>query len=1158
MLGLLHLEDAREAGHPDKTTLGFIEVFAGLAGKLIENHSLFTQARGETMGLEKSAEIAHSLEFLPESEAALVATLERIRFGLETAGMVGRQSDELSALVKLAGMLCTHFSMQVGLAAQSGPAGGRIVAVAGSLPEGANPEALFGQRNPLRQSLQDNKLIFVPDLAQEPEWSSSSLVRALGSASFIVLPFEGLEGQCAAVMVSSGQPFEPLSYLDYRVYEQLCVQIGNGLRNLGLAAESKRRLEEVNLLLEFSRKISSLDREHILQTLVETSNQVLYKSQACWFGILDEEAGWVAPLVASGYADNEALLEIHIPQTGDPAPLPVRAIQEARPFLTNETLFSRDYGLAQEDLLVYQHGAAKKWPVSVLAVPALLGNKALGVLVAESFGEGEPYGPEDQTLALSLAGQAALALENARLYEESVRKAVELDQRSSRMWLLNRLSADLGSTLDGSTVLNLTCERLARALNTVLVAVVLRDSPDKIYLTAESPAGYGKSYPQSLPRTPFLEPLGPSTEPVSISDVQEVDGLWPLAEAYFDENGTRSLLIVPLATGSDLLGWVLAQDSHVRHFTAAEIELAITVCNQTAMALQNARRFEETRLLKEDLERRVEERSGELVQEHHNTQTMLRVITELAASMDIQQVLNRSLIVLNEALAADEALIVVANSRRVFHAGQDLLGAGGPEGSFTRVEMDLQRWVIRQRQPAILADIGSDEYWNPEQETRPYCSLIALPLAVGEETLGVLMLSHRRPNFFDEGQLALLEGVSRQMAITLNNAEAFKLIRDQSENLGGLLRAQEIESSRSRGILEAVADGVIVTDPLQEITLFNRSAEQILAVKSRQVLHKSILELINVMGGTGSGWIPTIQRWSTGLTKDLSGETFAEQVNLNHGRVVSIHLSPVIWRNEYLGTVSIFRDITHQTQVDRLKSEFVANVSHELRTPLTSIKGYVDILLMGAAGEANAQQTHFLTIVKENTERLNNLVNDLLDVSRIQSGRVRLNLQSLDMRLLAGESVNEMRRRAQEKGKAIEFNVEAGGDLPWARGDYDRVVQVLHNLLTNSLNYTEDGGSVTVRVSLREPASVQVDVQDTGIGIPLKDQSRIFDRFFRGDNPLVFQTAGTGLGLALSKLLVEMQNGQIWFKSSGIPGEGSVFSFTLPAYNNEVSAQPNG
>ena len=151
---------------------------------------------------------------------------------------------------------------------------------------------------------------------------------------------------------------------------------------------------------------------------------------------------------------------------------------------------------------------------------------------------------------------------------------------------------------------------------------------------------------------------------------------------------------------------------------------------------------------------------------------------------------------------------------------------------------------------------------------------------------------------------------------------------------------------------------------------------------------------------------------------------------LENGRIVLVHLAPVILQNDFLGTVSIFRDITHEVEVDGLKSEFVATVSHELRTPMTSIRGYVDVLLMGAAGAMNENQTHFLNIVKNNTERLNILVNDLLDISRIESGRVTLSPQALDLREMAEDVIGDVLRRSQEENKPMAFSLDAPKKLP--------------------------------------------------------------------------------------------------------------------------------
>ena len=294
----------------------------------------------------------------------------------------------------------------------------------------------------------------------------------------------------------------------------------------------------------------------------------------------------------------------------------------------------------------------------------------------------------------------------------------------------------------------------------------------------------------------------------------------------------------------------------------------------------------------------------------------------------------------------------------------------------------------------------------------------------------------------------------------------------------------------------------------------------------------------------------TIERWSTSPEEYQSGDLYGEQISLDNGRVVAVNLAPVIWRSSFLGTVSIFRDITHEVRVDRLKTEFIANVSHELRTPLTSIKGYAEVMLMGASGQLGEQQRHFLTVIKTNAERLGTLVNELLDVSRIESGQVTISSQPVDIRPLATTVIDAMRARSSEEGKPMEFTLTMPNELPLVRGDGERIQQVMMQLLSNGFNYTPTEGLVQMRISAQDEM-IQVDVQDNGIGIAREDQPRIFERFYRGEDPLVLATPGTGLGLAISRTMVEMHHGKIWFTSSGIPGEGCLFSFTLPVYRPE-------
>jgi PAS domain S-box-containing protein len=687
---------------------------------------------------------------------------------------------------------------------------------------------------------------------------------------------------------------------------------------------------------------------------------------------------------------------------------------------------------------------------------------------------------------------------------------------------------------------------LASALHATGVAAVMLDNQGRSVLQGETPSRE-ESLPQFLPLTPLFDHLRESQGMFLSSAAASQAELIPLREAFLFPRKIYALMISPLNTGADVQGWYVIYYDQEHTFSSSEIELARTICNQAAISIQNARLFVETRLLTEDLEHRVEDRAHELRREHQNSQTLLHIITELSASLDMGLVLNRTLTVLNESLGSEEGLIIISQTSTQYRAGQQLdsLASGG-----SPAEKQIARFITRQRQPLILPRVQDDPRWQIAPDAQPaYQSVLGVPLVMGEEVLGAMLLFHRQANYFNQDLLYLLEATARQIAIALNNAELFNLIRDQSEHLGSMLREQQIEASRSRAILEAVADGVLVTNAQGGINLFNASAERILDLTSVQVLGKSLDQFVGLFGRTAADWMQTIRDYSQSAVAQKDATEYAEQIDLDNGRIVAVRLAPVYWRQEFLGTVSTFRDITHEVQVDRLKSEFVANVSHELRTPMTSIKGYVEIMLMGAAGTLNPQQVHFLNIVKSNTERLSVLVNDLLDVSRIEAGRVSLNFQSLDMREVAEDVIVDAQRRARDENKAMNFILDIPRGLPFAMGDVERVRQVLSSLVNNGYLYTPENGCVTVHINELDQA-IQVDVEDNGIGIGEEEQNRIFERFYRGEDPLVLASAGTGLGLAIARTLIEMHKGRIWFKSSGVRGEGSTFSFTLPVQEN--------
>jgi signal transduction histidine kinase len=226
-----------------------------------------------------------------------------------------------------------------------------------------------------------------------------------------------------------------------------------------------------------------------------------------------------------------------------------------------------------------------------------------------------------------------------------------------------------------------------------------------------------------------------------------------------------------------------------------------------------------------------------------------------------------------------------------------------------------------------------------------------------------------------------------------------------------------------------------------------------------------------------------------------------------------------------------------------MKSDFVSNVSHELRTPLTAIKGSVDNMLDGITGVLNEKQSRYLVRIKNNADRLGRLINELLDLSRIESGKIDLIPANLPIVSLAREVAEILRPVAAEK--LISLEVSHNGDEIFAWADRDKITQVLVNIVGNAVKFTPANGKVTITVEQPEQKSVTVSVRDTGPGIPEDEADKIFDKFYQVARVNKEKTKGAGLGLAISKALIEMHGGNLWIESE--VGKGSVFSFTVPA-----------
>jgi signal transduction histidine kinase len=352
------------------------------------------------------------------------------------------------------------------------------------------------------------------------------------------------------------------------------------------------------------------------------------------------------------------------------------------------------------------------------------------------------------------------------------------------------------------------------------------------------------------------------------------------------------------------------------------------------------------------------------------------------------------------------------------------------------------------------------------------------------------------------------------------------------------------QASKLGAILNSIADGVIVLDMDGEIITSNPAAQQVLAEMRTEDPVRSLHELpADILVDVQE--LPQIDQL---LTADgvYQPKSFSVGDRTLSG-LAALVLTP---DGEKLGRVVVLRDITREVESDRLKDEFITNISHELRTPLTAIKGYADLFMLMADGSVDERRVEFVRTIGENANQLLRHINELIDISQIQSKNLGLETERLRFSRLVGEVVEKWREPMEKKGLSLRARM-SGGSL-WVEGDRSRLTWAIDNLMNNALNYTMPGGKVEVRV-FEEEGEARVEVADTGVGIAEVDQPYLFDRFFRAKNELTFGVRGVGLGLFITRSLIELHGGRVWAESE--LGVGSTFSIALPLIVNGDSRQ---
>ncbi len=546
--------------------------------------------------------------------------------------------------------------------------------------------------------------------------------------------------------------------------------------------------------------------------------------------------------------------------------------------------------------------------------------------------------------------------------------------------------------------------------------------------------------------------------------------------------------------------------------------------------------------------------SQEALRQSQELLFLIEATRTIGEMLDLRGMLNEVAANVALALRADRVAILVSEAeekRLRLLAFYDPLHAAAVEEQFLELK-DYPMLGLALAQGPVVYRV--DEDYAPLMSlfkvlgVRQPGPLLIQPLTRQQRTLGLLIASNdAHHGAFSPDQERLATTIAVQIAGALENSRLYRDLEKKAEELAQLLRSREEELQRQTAIFESMAEGLLASDARGRIILVNAVAEQILGSRRDQLQGSSFVDVL----------LPAARLSGVDVASLMTLTRERELVLDINERKVRLHIAPVRRADgERLGLVTVLEDITLALQAEEAKREFIASISHELRTPLTAILGYVELLLSGMSGALPAGATQFIQVIRENAIRMNSIAENLIAISEVESRKLGLVYEDVKLKAVLDTVLQRYRRRIEDRH--LDLRVELPATMPPFEADVYRLRVILDNLISNAIKFTYPGGKVTITAQVLEdnlgkPEAISFTVADTGVGIRPEDQPHIWERFYRGNNPLSLEAGGLGIGLTITKALVEAHGGRIWVDST--PGQGSAFTFLLPLQQQRTLAQ---
>jgi GAF domain-containing protein len=817
-----------------------------------------------------------------------------------------------------------------------------------------------------------------------------------------------------------------------------------------------------------------------------------------------------------------------------------------------ETLLVNDIALEPR----YQPIAPTVKPVgSELAVPIMRGDEVIGVLDIRNLERGA-FGQEDVEAMETVAEQLSVAIDNARLYEETQRRVAELSA-------VQETNLSVASALDTGQVLGAVARNVLELANADDVHIYLHDPMDGS-LTFGTAFWRGEPTELNLQKRPsrFTRAVLESGRPLVVDHTHERPHF---ASSEGEVVGVEAVAGFPLLGASGAVGVMEVAYLGPHVFGADELRVLDLMASQAASAITNARLYEETRQHLEEL-------------------TMLHEVSlAAAATLSPRESADRAIAVVEQGLGFEHLEVFLVDEKR------DVLEPLGrvaavQDGAKLRAGEGLVGWVAAHGTALRVGDVSQDDRYV--ERIPGVRSVLVVPLVVGDRVIGVIDAASTHRDAFSADDERLMSTVARQLAVAIENARLYQETEQRLAEVSTLyqlarqantsLDLQERLDSIVWALKEAMgcrACSIALIEPLSNMLEIRAAAgvqvkwrEEFKlrlgeGIAGRVALEGTPVYLPDTLGEKDFIFFDQSVRSLLTVPLNIKDKVVGtltvdsdrpDAFSAADERLLTIAAAQVANAIEnaqlYASLEQRARNLTEAyaelQEVDRLRDEMVQNVSHELRMPLTFVKGYVELLLAGDAGPLTDEQREHLEIVIEKTNTVTRLVSDIMflqQVDKLPAKRFPVSLNKLAQRAIRGCAAT-----AEKAGLTLVEHVSDG--LPPVSGDEGRLLQVFDNLLGNAIKFSPEGGQIIVTVE-DAGSMVQVSVADQGVGIPPDQLERIFERFYQVDGSARRRFPGVGLGLTIAKRIVEAHGGRIWAVSE--PGNGSAFHFAIPKYQGD-------